>query len=120
MLAEEVVADRVEDLRKGMRQAGAKNAQLPHALIENSVRCRTDENTREKLLPNGRNWVTDFFDTAASLALDNPGGSICYEPGAAERANRLMRRFVFVPLAIIAQVSNEQHIPIEVVVYVTF
>lgn len=107
------MAARVENLRAGMRQAGAKYAPLPYTLIENSVRCRTDENTGEKILPNGQNWITAFFDTAVNLALANPGSGLCYEPGAAERSSKLMKRFVFVPLAILAQVSQDNYLLME-------
>ena len=71
---------RAEALRKAIRKhSGAKGAELPVALIENSSRAPTND-SGEKLLGNKRAWLPALMSTVRAAAHRNAQspGSLCW------------------------------------------
>lgn len=96
---EEYISSRVTSIRAAMREAGAQDATLPYALIENSTRCQRNQQD-ERILPNGCIWIPTLVEQAVDLALENRVGYI-YEP--IKKRNWLQKLFV-IPLILLAQV----------------
>ena len=66
--ADEYVERRADAVRKAIRKhSGAKAAELPVALVENSSRAPTND-SGEKLLGNKRAWLPDLMTKVAACS----------------------------------------------------
>lgn len=98
-----MVQSRVEGIRKLMRKAGAKDAQLPFVLIENSEACQRNSNG-EKVLQNGEIWIPAMFEKIVEIALCF-NQAYRYNPKMVNRRQNLIIKFCWIPLVFAAQVK---------------
>lgn len=97
------VAKRAQQLRRLIRKAGgAKHAELPLALVENSSRCPVDDEG-QKIVPGEVPWLVDLYEKAAELALNVPPYE--YDAKAARRGGSDRRALWLIPLLLAAQLG---------------
>ncbi|CAL5223679.1 g6230 [Coccomyxa viridis] len=100
---DEYVERRAQALRSAIRKhSGAKLAELPVALIENSSRAPTND-SGEKLLGNKRAWLPDLMTEVADKAMQ--WSPYTYSPEEVKRNDPNKKRRWLIPLVLAAQIA---------------